>query len=204
MIYDTLNPEIVKFILQDPKDRILDVGCGTGKLGRELKPKINCFIQGIEIDESAANIAKGIYDEVVIMDLEKIRDKNFKFELKEKFDYLIFGDILEHTTDPGFLLRYFRDSLNDEGAAIVSIPNIANWMIRIKLLFGNFDCDGGILNEGHLRVFTYRMAKRLLEDNGYKIIAVINNNQTWFFRFLGRYWKRLFAFQFVFKCVKRR
>ncbi len=100
------------------------------------------------------------------------------------------------------LLRYFRSFLKDEGFAIVSIPNVANWMVRIKLLSGKFDYDGGILDPGHLRFFTYRTAKRLLEDNGYKVIAVVNNNQTWLFRFLGRYFKRIFAFQFVFKCIK--
>jgi len=204
MIYDTLNPEIIGFILQDAKknQRIFDIGCGTGRLCRELKSKINCFVAGIEIDEDSARAAKEVYDKVIIMDLEKIKGKDFKLEIDEKFDYLIFGDILEHTTDPGFLLRYFRSFLKDEGFAITSIPNVANWTVRIKLLSGKFDYDGGILDPGHLKFFTYRTAKRLLEDNGYKVIAVVNNNQTWLFRFLGRYFKRMFAFQFVFKCIK--
>jgi 2-polyprenyl-3-methyl-5-hydroxy-6-metoxy-1,4-benzoquinol methylase len=205
MTYDTLNPQIVRYILEDaqPDARILDVGCGTGRLGRLLKLKINCHITGIDIDRQATDIAKDSYDEIMVIDLENLINKSDEFKSNKKFKFIIFGDILEHTTKPEYLLKYFSNFLEGDGFVIVSIPNIANWMLRIRLLFGNFDYKGGILDQGHLRFFTYRTARMLLEDNGYKIISVINNNQTRLFRFLGRLWKSMFAFQFVFKCVKR-
>lgn len=205
MTYDTLNPQIVRYILEDasPGARILDIGCGTGRLGKQLKLKINCLITGIDIDRQALETAKDSYDEIMIMDLEDLINKNCEFKSNKKFKFIIFGDILEHTTKPEYLLQYFSNFLEDDGFLIASIPNIANWMLRVRLLFGNFDYRGGILDQGHLRFFTYKTARRLLEDNGYKIISVINNNQTRLFRFLGRLWKGMFAFQFVFKCVKR-
>lgn len=202
MIYDTINPEIVKYILNDSSRpvRILDVGCGTGKLGRLLKSKISCHITGIEVDKEAVTIAGEVYDELVVMDLEELIVKTNEFVAKNKFDYIIFGDILEHVTDPSQLLKSFAGVLENNGFLIASIPNVANWMVRFRLLFGNFDYSGGILHQWHLRFFTYKTAKRLLEDNGYKIVSVVNNNQTWIIRFLGRIWKKMFAFQFVFKC----
>ena len=71
------------------------------------------------------------------------------------------------------------------------IPEILNYIVK--------DCRIGmkILDVGHLRYFTYRTAKKLLEDNGYKIISVVNNNMTLPIRFLRRIYKSLFAFQFV-------
>lgn len=204
MIYDTLNPCILKFILEElsPEARILDVGCGTGKLGRILKSQINCSITGIEIDKQAANNALSAYDEVIVMDLENLIDKSCEFKNKEKYNFIIFGDILEHVTRPERLLACFGEFLEKDGFLIASIPNIANWMIRIRLLAGNFDYSGGILDQGHLRFFTYKNAKNLLENSGYRIISVVNNNATWPIRFLGKFWKKMFAFQFVFKCIK--
>jgi 2-polyprenyl-3-methyl-5-hydroxy-6-metoxy-1,4-benzoquinol methylase len=204
MIYDTINPEVVRFILQEKKSgaKILDVGCATGKLGKLLKSKIDCYLAGIEIDKEAADIARQSYDEVALINLEELMEEKCAFKGNTQYDFIVFGDILEHVTKPEALLKCFDNFLKHDGFLIVSIPNIANWMIRFQLLFGNFDYAGGILDQGHLRFFTYKAARKLLEDNGYKIIAVRNNNTTWFIRILGRIWKRMFAFQFVFKCRK--
>ena len=204
MIYDTINPQIVKFILESipAHARILDVGCGTGKLGKLLKSRVPCYLTGIEIDREAADIAKKGYDRLIIMNLEDLVNGKCAFENTEKYDFVVFGDILEHVFDPDLLLRCFRDSLKDGGFLIASIPNVANWMIRIRLLFGNFDYSGGILDQGHLRFYTYKTAKELLVNNGLKVVSVVNNNHTVPIRFLGRLWKSMFAFQFVFKCVK--
>lgn len=204
MIYDTINPQIIRFILEGiaPNAKILDVGCGTGKLGKSLKSKISCRIDGIEIDKEAASLAKEAYDELFVMNLEGLIEEKCAFQKPGEYDCIVFGDILEHVTDPDHLLGCFRSSLKDDGFIVASIPNVANWMIRIRLLFGNFDYSGGILDQGHLKFYTYKTAKELLKKNGFKIIAVINNNQTPLVRFLGSLWKRMFAFQFVFKCIK--
>jgi 2-polyprenyl-3-methyl-5-hydroxy-6-metoxy-1,4-benzoquinol methylase len=204
MIYDTINPQIIKFILEKIPNhaRILDVGCGTGKLGKLLKLRASCYLTGIEIDREAADIAKEAYDKLVIMNLEDLVNEKCPLEGMDQYDFVVLGDILEHVTNPDNLLRCFRNSLKADGFLIASIPNVANWMIRIGLLFGNFDYSGGILDQSHLRFYTYKTAKELLVRNGLKIVAVVNNNHTAPIRFLGKIWKRLFAFQFVFKCVK--
>src|SRR3989338_2118133 len=202
MIYDTHNPEVINFLFQEAKPgvRILDVGCGTGKLGKLIKSKINCYIEGIEIDPEAAKIAQKGYDKIIEINLEELIAQKKLLGAIGKYDIIILGDILEHIRQPDELLRSCQDVLKDNGYLIASIPNIANWMIRIKLLFGIFNYSGGILDEGHVRFFTYKTARRLLQKNGYSIISVTNNNHTIPIKVLGGIWKRLFAFQFVFKC----
>jgi hypothetical protein len=54
---------------------------------------------------------------------------------------------------------------------IVSLPNIANITVRAMLLFGRFNyTERGLLDRTHLRFFTRRTARRLLEENGYRIL----------------------------------
>jgi hypothetical protein len=54
---------------------------------------------------------------------------------------------------------------------IVSLPNIANIYIRLMLLFGRFDySERGLLDRTHIRFFTRKTARHLLESNGYSIL----------------------------------
>ncbi len=142
-------------------------------------------------------------NENYIIDLDMIINGLEKLPNAKLYDYLIMGDVLEHVSKPEILLTYLSQFLKKDGFLIVSPPNVANWMIRLKLLFGQFDYNGGILDTGHLKFFTFKTAKRLLDGCGYEITACANNNTTKLFSFLGRYWKSMFAFQFVFKCVHK-
>jgi len=61
--------------------------------------------------------------------------------------------------------------LKREGLLIVSLPNIANIYVRLTLLLGRFDySERGLLDKTHLRFFTRKTARRLLESNGYSIV----------------------------------
>jgi hypothetical protein len=68
-------------------------------------------------------------------------------------------------------LRQSHEVLKREGLLIVSVPNIANIYIRLTLLLGRFDySERGLLDKTHLRFFTRKTARKLLESNGYSIV----------------------------------
>src|SRR5262249_42998008 len=90
----------------------------------------------------------------------------------KKFDRILLQDVLEHLRFPEKLLRDCRDLLTPQGQLLVSLPNVANITVRLLLLMGRFDyTERGILDKTHLRFFTRRTARRMLEENGFEIIS---------------------------------
>ena len=87
------------------------------------------------------------------------------------FDKILLQDVLEHLRVPERLLQDCRDLLKPHGQMLISVPNIANITVRISLLLGRFEyTQRGILDKTHVRFFTRRTARRLLEENGYEIV----------------------------------
>ena len=89
-----------------------------------------------------------------------------------EFDRVVVLDVLEHLRDPAKLLHEVRTQLASRGKLIVSVPNAVNITIRIMTLFGHFSySDRGILDWSHVRFFTRKTIRRLLEQNGYRVTA---------------------------------
>jgi SAM-dependent methyltransferase len=91
-------------------------------------------------------------------------------EVGTGFDIVLGADVLEHLVNPGALLRQAREALAPGGTAIFCVPNIAHWYPRSRSTLGMFDYDQrGILDSTHLRFFTRRSIRRLIERQGYSI-----------------------------------
>jgi len=189
--------------------RILDVGSADGYLGAILKERGH-YVAGVERDPRLAERARPIYDRFYRVDVD-----GFDFPERHEYDLIIFADILEHLPDPAAVLRRCVASLKDDGMIIVSVPNVANLVVRLSLLFGRFDYgDRGILDRTHLRFFTLKSLTDMLEQCGLKIGRIVATpipvqlvwrvtNRQFFaplhdcHYLLVRLWKTLFAYQFV-------
>jgi 2-polyprenyl-3-methyl-5-hydroxy-6-metoxy-1,4-benzoquinol methylase len=89
------------------------------------------------------------------------------------FDAIVFGDVLEHLADPACVLTLARRCLSPGGVIIVSVPNIAHWTVRLRLLFGRFEYrDGGIMDATHLRWFTRKTLLAMLAHAGLEATEV--------------------------------
>lgn len=145
---------------------VLDVGCAQGYMARELRQQ-NCKTYGIEIDSKASGEARQYCESVIEADIESSKELPFGHNI---FDVVLCLDILEHLKRPDLVLSNLAPYLSPEGYLIASIPNIARFEYRLKLLFGKFDySDTGALSKGHLRFFTLKTASKLIESSGYKI-----------------------------------
>ena len=193
----SVHQKIISSIGKDKK--VLDVGCSEGLLSKRMNQN-NCTIVGIELDTEAALKAKSFCEEVIIGDVESV---TLKPEYLNYFDVIVFADILEHLKDPLDVLKTFKNYLKDDGYIIISVPNIANWRIRLQLLFGNFEYNEyGILDSGHLRFFNKKGALKLVNDAGFEIIefdlSVGDVNKfSKIVHSIGRIRPNLLAFQFL-------
>jgi 2-polyprenyl-3-methyl-5-hydroxy-6-metoxy-1,4-benzoquinol methylase len=147
---------------------VLDVGCVEGFLAAELKKQGN-RITGIDaLPEAQRGEALEQYfsadlDQGIAPVVEQLNGK--------RFDRVLLMDVLEHLKRPEILLRQCKDLLKPEGAVVVSLPNIANITVRVMLLMGRFNyTERGLLDKTHFRFFTRKTARRLMEENGYRIL----------------------------------
>jgi 2-polyprenyl-3-methyl-5-hydroxy-6-metoxy-1,4-benzoquinol methylase len=199
-----------------PGARVLETGCANGRFSAVLH-EIGCKVTGVEIDAGAAQQAEQFCEQVSVGNLE---DAHVRDRIPGDFDIMIFGDVLEHLVEPWKVLSDLRSHLNPSGYIVVSIPNIAHWDGRMGLLVGRFDYTrDGLLDATHLRFFTQRTAKELIEQSGYHIVELGRTYSLprWVYRIrlvrrfapmlllpvLARLFPNLFTLQFIIKAIPR-
>jgi len=144
--------------------RALDVGAADGFLA-ELLSRQGWQVTALERDPAQAAKARGRCHEVIVADLDQAAPK-----LSGTFDAIVYGDVLEHLTDPLPVLVALNRLLAPAGRVMVSVPNVAHLWVRLQLLLGRWDyADRGILDRTHLRFFTRRTFVRFLEDAGLSV-----------------------------------
>ena len=162
----TGNRPDIEALLPKTTTRVLDIGCSIGTLGKSIKEKYGAWVTGVELDESMATIANQNLDKVIVggatetLAQGRLRD--------EKFDVIIFADVLEHLVDPWETLSLAADNLSENGVMIASIPNIRfyNSLFNIAILGKWPYRDRGTHDRTHLRFFTIHNIKELFSQAG--------------------------------------
>lgn len=203
-VYSHANPIFVREVASHGSMPIvLDVGCWNGTLGRTLIRECGAIVDGIERDADQAATARAIgYRVVDIADLDsKIPEAG-----ERSYDFILFGDVLEHLVHPSTVLANISRRLKPGGRVLVSLPNIAFVGNRLSHLLGRWDySDYGILDRTHLRFFTKQTMIQLVEGVGLCVTHVDGyvglHKHPWIvrepLRFLGSLWPSMFAIQIV-------
>ncbi len=148
-----------------PPGHILEIGCSGGYLAERMVAA-GSTVTGVELDPLAAERAREFCDQVIVGDTEAME---LPFE-PASFDAVVCGDLIEHLRDPGALLARVRPLLKPGGRLVLTTPNVANWTIRLQLLFGRFRyTDRGILDRTHLHLFTRATLAECLARAGYEL-----------------------------------
>ena len=107
--------------------RVLDLGCGDGRLLCRLRDEGDCSVQGIELDHAGVieSISKGM--PVIQADLDGGLD-----EVPENsFDYAVLSQTLQQVRHPKELLQRM---LRVAKQAVVLVPNYGHWRVRVQIL----------------------------------------------------------------------
>lgn len=149
---------------------VLDVGCGFATTSRSIADRGN-RVTGIESSAEAVTVARSRVSDVIHADLQDLPE--VKRALGERrFDVIIFADVLEHLAWPIGVLRGYLDLLKEGGSVIISLPNVGLWSVRLNLLLGRFRYEEtGVLDRTHLRFFTRRSAREMIEQAGLKVVC---------------------------------
>lgn len=178
------RPEMMEFIPEDV-DKVLDVGCGEGVFGQQIKEKLDVEVWGVEVKEDVAEIAQKALDNVLVGDISQI----IRELPNDYFDCIVFNDVLEHLEDLYGTLRKIKKKVSEEGVIICSIPNVRYLPILIDLLVKKQwkYVDHGILDRTHLRFFTKNSIIDMFDSLGYEILQFkgINELTSWKYKLIN-------------------
>ncbi|MFC2589787.1 MAG: methyltransferase domain-containing protein [Ottowia sp.] len=152
-----------------PGARVLDLGCGSGAVGRFLTRRGDgAVIDGLTLNTEEAALAAPDYRRVEVANLDSA-DLAALFA-GSQYDAIVCADVLEHTRHPQQVLASARRLLAEGGRVLISIPNAGYCGLIAELMAGEFRYrPEGLLDETHLRFFTRRALTRFLAENGWAI-----------------------------------
>ena len=156
--------EIIKIVGENKA--VLEIGPSTGYMTKAFLDN-GCIVDVVEINEEAISKIPKLTRRIIGMSIEddKVDD------LLGRYDFIIMADVLEHLVFPDRVLRRLIKFSSADSKLIISLPNVASWIMRKQLFFnGDFKYqESGLLDKTHLHFYTVKTLPKILEDAGWKI-----------------------------------
>jgi SAM-dependent methyltransferase len=154
-------------------ERMLDVGCGDGRLAREIKQVLpRVLVHGCDLSVAALNRAEGL-DHRYAVDLNVDRLP----EPDGSLDLVVASEVIEHLIDPGRAIAEFHRVLRPGGHVLITVPNVAFWRFRLEALRGGV--PSVTADERHLHSFNAALLNALVVREGFEIVTVTGLRQRY-------------------------
>lgn len=171
---------IADIVVVSRPDRLLDLGCGSGVLLEALSTRLapDACLVGMDAvppppDACWSAVTGDIAGRLPFRD--------------DSFDVVVAGEVIEHVPHPDLMLGEVRRILTSRGRLVLSTPNIVAWANRVLVPLGiqplftetssqvhlgrRWRLLGqGNQVQGHLKVFSHRALREILERTGFHMI----------------------------------
>lgn len=175
--YDRQYNEIISFFESNFENKdinILDVGCGTGKLLEYLYTNGYSNLQGTEYDSSLNN-----------QNIKVFNGDFLDFEINDKFDFILFNNVLEHVIEPVKFIKKAYSLLKKNGYIRVQVPN--------DFSYSQYKALKDIVNPNyyffsppeHLHYFDFDSMENMLVSNDFKVTKKMTNWSMDMFLLMG-------------------
>ena len=166
---NNIRNDVIEFIKNkniQPKN-IFEFGGGSGFTSEKLCEtfKCNAINLDLKIPELRSKKIEHIEGDINKVDLAKSLNNN-------KFDLILALDFIEHIDDTDKVMKIIWSISTKNTYLVVSVPNIKNIRVPFNIYFkSSFPrYDAGIFDRTHLRWFTKKDIKNLINLNHFKYI----------------------------------
>lgn len=173
--YETIQLRPNLLVLKAANKKIIHLGCtdhinfieyrlSTGSYLHKLLTDVSTECLGIDIAQEAIDYLKTrgidniLYADITSPDIEAIK--------KQKWDYMILGELVEHTENPVAFMKQIKENYGQYiDKFIITVPN------ALGLIFNFYAREHGIenINSDHKYWFTPYTIQKVLHCAGYEI-----------------------------------
>ena len=137
--------------------KILELGCGEGLLGKRIKAETGGEVYGVDISESGVRAArkKGIR--------ARVSDLNNRLPYPDyTFNLIVSDQVIEHVYRTDHLMDEIYRILKPDGIVITITPNLSFWLNRILFIIGIYPLflEAGESSKG----YGTRFLKKYIQD----------------------------------------
>jgi len=170
---------VVKFFVNLPKGKVLDLGCGDGDYAKRLKNL------GFDVVAGDIDIARFRYrNEIEFKHCDITKEMPFP---DGYFDYVLLMEVVEHLRNPYVVMPEINRIIKTNGSLVISTPNILNLKSRLRFLFeGAYEYfreppldqvknPREVIFNLHLVPYRYHELEYLLSATGFKVEDILTS-----------------------------